>query len=441
MKHLTKFTFFIILSLIYGCTSDPNGGETTPTPIGTPGLSIITTLDVVDITMNTANSGGIISNNGNSPITQKGIVWSTNPNPTINLTTKTADGTGNDSFTSEMVNLESNKTYYVRAYAKNINGTAYGNQVTFKTLVNPMYLPSVSTLEINDITTNSSKINGRVTNDGISNVSSRGFVWNLETNPTLEINAGFTTNGFGLGNFNAFIENLQPNKTYYIKAYATSSYGTGYGEELTFTTSALLYSNGNGVTDYNGNTYNSVIINNKEWTTKNLNVTRYRNGDIIPQVQNPTQWANLTTGAWCYYQQQTANGTVYGKLYNWYAVNDSRGLAPTGWHIATNEDFEDLISFLGGNEVAGSALKQTGTNRWEAPNTGATNASGLTFLPGGFINPNADFLGIKTDGYFWTSDNYNPTNAWCVNVFYNKKNASKTPSDKKHGYSVRIVKD
>ena len=104
------------------------------------------------------------------------------------------------------------------------------------------------------------------------------------------------------------------------------------------------------ITDIDGNKYITNIIGTQTWTNKNLNVSRYRNGDSIPQVQDPIQWGNLTTGAWCYYENKTANGTIYGKLYNWYAINDPRRLAPTGYHIPTIEEWKTLINYCGGIE-------------------------------------------------------------------------------------------
>lgn len=124
-----------------------------------------------------------------------------------------------------------------------------------------------------------------------------------------------------------------------------------------------------------------VVIGNQIWATQNLNVTWYRNGDAIPQVQDPHQWENLTTGAWCYYANNSVNGPIYGKLYNWYAVIDQRGLAPAGFHVPNSSEWITLVNFLGGIDVAGGALKST--NLWLAPNTGATNSSGFSAVPSG----------------------------------------------------------
>lgn len=441
MKYF-KFTLSLFtLLLLFNCTSSPDIDNEIPELNLPPSIGVISTVEITEVTMSSAMSGGVISSDGGSPITAKGIVWGTNPNPTIALTTKTSEGSGTDGFTSQLAELQSNKTYYVRAYATNINGTAYGNQVSFKTLIDPNDLPVVTTAPATVITTSTVKTGGTVTNSGVSPVTTKGIVWSLAPEPTLDVNAGFTSNGFGLGNFVSEIANLSPNTTYYVRAYATNSYGTAYGSDEAFTTEALLYSPGNGVTDIDGTTYSSVILNGKEWATKNLNVSKYRNGDVIPQVQDATQWANLTTGAWCYYSYQTSNGTVYGKLYNWYAVNDTRGLAPAGWHVSTNADWSSLIEFLGGAEVAGGLMKEIGTTHWQNPNAGAVNTSGFTALPGGNCLANGSFGSIGTIGYWWSADSYNPTSAWCAGLYHNTKSITRTPTDKKQGFSIRIVKN
>jgi uncharacterized protein (TIGR02145 family) len=151
-------------------------------------------------------------------------------------------------------------------------------------------------------------------------------------------------------------------------------------------------------------TNSSVIIGTQTWMLRNLDVITYRNGDSIPQVTDPTQWSGLTTGAWCWYNNDSANGAVYGKLYNWYAVNDSRGLAPAGYHIPTASEWQTLTNALGGLSLAGGDLKEAGTTHWSDPNTGATNNSGFTGLPGGNRGAfNGTFSNINNIGYWWTS--------------------------------------
>jgi uncharacterized protein (TIGR02145 family) len=193
------------------------------------------------------------------------------------------------------------------------------------------------------------------------------------------------------------------------------------------------------VTDIDGNTYLPVTICNQTWTKSNLNVSHYRNGDVIPQVTDPTQWANLTTGAWCYYNNDSANGTIYGKMYNWYAVNDPRGLAPQGWHVPTNAEWTTLTTCLGGVSVAGGEMKSTDTTLWQSPNTGATNSSRFTGLPGGQRNYFGNFETIQI-GSWWSSSEIGNF-AYQRSIFYDTTTVESSGLGKPTGIYVRCVKD
>lgn len=162
--------------------------------------------------------------------------------------------------------------------------------------------------------------------------------------------------------------------------------------------------------------YPEVVIGTQTWLQKNLEVTTYRNGDPIPEITDIAEWANTTSGAWCYYNNDPANGPIYGKLYNWYAVNDPRGLAPEGWHIASDYDLKILEVYLGmswsnadndgirGTDEGGK-MKEAGNYHWLDPNTGANNLSGFTALPGG-LRTNGYFTQMGQYGYFWTATIY-----------------------------------
>jgi uncharacterized protein (TIGR02145 family) len=219
---------------------------------------------------------------------------------------------------------------------------------------------------------------------------------------------------------------------------------------LALTVSSYSQTPGNGVTDIDGNNYNSVIIGSQEWQKENLNVSKYTDGTIIPEVTDPTQWASLTTGAWCYYNNDPANGAIYGKLYNWYAVagihdNDpstpNKILAPQGWHVSSDAEWTTLIAFLGGESVAGGKMKSTGTSLWLSPNTAATNESGFSCLPGGCHNSGAAFNLIGINGFWWSSSENNTAYAWLRIVSYGGGIAYRNYNDKKQGYSVRCVRD
>jgi uncharacterized protein (TIGR02145 family) len=190
---------------------------------------------------------------------------------------------------------------------------------------------------------------------------------------------------------------------------------------------------------------NSVMIGSQTWMTENLNITTYRNGDTIPQVQDPLEWTNLKTGAWCYFENMEENGVKYGKLYNYYAVNDPRGLAPLGWHIPTDTEWKQLTDYLGGPDFAGEKLKaKTG---WENNGNG-TNESGFSGVPGGYHLTNGkydsagsfDYAGKF--GYWWSTREQGSYNCWPRILSYNNKTINRTINDKRGGgMSIRCVKD
>ena len=192
--------------------------------------------------------------------------------------------------------------------------------------------------------------------------------------------------------------------------------------------------------------YPSVLIGGQYWMDKNLDVTTYRNGDPIPYVTDSTLWANTTAGAWCYYNNDPANGSLYGKLYNWYAVKDSThgGLAPLGWHIPTDGDWTTLTTtILGGITVAGGKMKVAGTTRWTTPNTGATNSSGFAGLPGGYRVSNGSFASISIgySGFWWSSTELNTASAWLRYLNCNDSKSFRGGDFKASGFSVRCLRD
>ena len=174
-----------------------------------------------------------------------------------------------------------------------------------------------------------------------------------------------------------------------------------------------------------------VAIGNQVWTSKNLNESTYRNGDTIPQVQDTTAWVKLKTGAWCYYENKTSNGTKYGKLYNWYAVNDPRGLAPIGYHIPTLAELTILSQNLG--DEAGTKMKSN--IGWDG-----TNTSGFDGLPGGFRGGNGGFKYIGSFGGWWSSKK-DVNSAWIRYMFGSKSDVCSMLYSLQNGFSVRCIKN
>jgi uncharacterized protein (TIGR02145 family) len=174
-----------------------------------------------------------------------------------------------------------------------------------------------------------------------------------------------------------------------------------------------------------------------------LDVTTYRNGDPIPEVTGNTEWTGLTTGAWCNPGGSSNPNPLYGKLYNWYAVNDPRGLAPEGYHIPTQSEWLDLINCAGGASIAGGELKMTGnTGDWAPPNSGATNSTNFSGLPAGVrASTNGSFGGTYTQAGFWASNEQSSLNAISNFLTYSSTNVSSVNSPKSRGLSVRLIQD
>ena len=203
--------------------------------------------------------------------------------------------------------------------------------------------------------------------------------------------------------------------------------------------------------DINISTYETVKIGNQVWMAENLNVSHYRNGDSIPQVQDADKWVKLNTGAWCYYKNNNGNDQVYGKLYNWFTVNDTRGLAPEGWHIPTDKEWQELECFLGMSlkdakktswrGSIGGKLKETGTAHWSTPNAGVTNESGFTALAGGYRSVSGGFGGIGHVASFWSSSADYDENAWFRFLGCSETVVYRNGTNKRFGMSVRCVRD
>ncbi len=264
-------------------------------------------------------------------------------------------------------------------------------------------VPVVSTDSVSSITNNTAECGGTIASDGGATITARGVCWGTSQNPTIDSNK--TADGASIGIFTSTITGLTSNTTYHVRAYATNTAGTSYGDELDFTTSTV-------VTDIDGNIYNTVIIGSQVWMAENLRTTHYRNGDSIPNVTDNSKWSKLKSGAYCNYNNDINISKTYGKLYNWYAVNDKRNLAPAGWHVPTDSEWTILSTYLGGENIAGAKLKEIGTTHWNSPNVGADNSSGFLALPGGGRYLDGRFLDFGTSGNWWTATASVSPQAW-----------------------------
>jgi uncharacterized protein (TIGR02145 family) len=391
----------------------------------------LTTTDISSISTTTAVSGGTITSENGAPPTVAGICWSTSHNPTIS-DSKTTDVIGSSTFTSNLTELLGNTTYYVRSYATNSAGTSYGNEVSFTTSL-PI-APSLTTKTITSLTLSSFTSGGTITNNGGAPITSRGLCWNSTHNPTIANNK--STESTNDNNFISNIIGLTPNSIYYIRAYATNDAGTSYGNELTVYTYA--------VTDIEGNGYHSVTIGTQTWLKEDLKVTKYSNGDpiattspirldISAETSPKYQWA---------YNGEDSNAAIYGRLYTWFAVSDSRNICPTGWHVATQSDWNNMINWLlanGYNYDGGTAyeafnklgISLSDTIHWVKSDVPGSignndypqlrNKTGFSALPAGTRTKTGQFLGLGSTTSWWTSTEnlFSPDFAWAAVMNYN----------------------
>lgn len=193
--------------------------------------------------------------------------------------------------------------------------------------------------------------------------------------------------------------------------------------------------------DSDGNIYETVDIGEQVWMAENLKTTHYDDGTVIPLVTTATEWENLTTPGFCWYDNDiNTNGNTYGALYNWYAV-DTDKLCPSGWHVPSDEDWSILITYLDGDSIAGGKLKESGTAHWEIPNTGATNTTNFTALPNGYRDIAGVYFGIEKYSFWWSTTSVSAISAWNTSLSYASENVSRPGAFMQNGFAIRCIKD
>jgi uncharacterized protein (TIGR02145 family) len=390
---------------------------------------------ITNFTTTTATIGGEVTSDGGSAIIARGVCWATTANPTT-ANSFTTNGTGIGSFISTLTGLTEGTTYYLRAYATNSKGTAYGTQQIFTT--SKLTIPSLNTMIVSAISDNTATSGGNITSDGGLTVTAYGVCWNTSQTPT--INDSKTSDGSGTGVFTSSLSGLTAGTVYYIRAYATNSKGTAYGTQQTFTTTIADGTIGT-IADVDGNIYKTIAIGGQIWMAENLKTTKYKDGTAIPNITESNTWGSLTTPAYCWYNNNAENSTVYGALYNWYTVYTDK-LAPKGWHVPTDAEWTTLTTYLGGDSVAGNKLKEIGNTHWQYKNTDANNISGFTALPGGCRQSrNGSFEGIRLYGQWWSSSEYPNTNSWNKGLNYRNSNVWRGTVEQSYGLSVRCLRD
>ena len=371
----------------------------------------LTTISITNITKTTATSGGNITSDGGSSITVRGICWNTSASPTIS-NTKTSDGTGSGSFVSNLTGLTASTTYYVRAYATNSTGTAYGNEVIFTTSVVTPVVPTLTTISITNITQITATSGGNITSDGGASVSARGVCWSTSAGPT--ISNGKTSDGIGSGSFVSNISGLLPATTYYVRAYATNSAGTAYGNEVSFTTSPVVVatltttaatsitlttavSGGNITADGGG----AISARGVCWATiSNPTISDSKTTDGTGTGSFTSNLAGLLAGTTYYIRAYATNsaGTAYGNEVNF-----------------ATPPADNTVYDIDGNVYNTVTI---GAQMWMKENLKTTKFNDGTSIPN--VTDNAIWAGLTSPAYCWYNNdaaNYKVTYGGLYNWF------------------------
>jgi uncharacterized protein (TIGR02145 family) len=317
--------------------------------------------------------------------------------------------------------------------------------------VRDIIIPTLSSTTVTNISQIAAFSGGDITSDGGAiSIIARGVCWSTIKNPT--ISDSHSVDGTGTGSFSSNLTGLVANTTYFVRAYATNSVGTSYGNELSFTTTAEQT-----ITDIDGNIYHTIKIGTQTWMVENLKTTHYNDGTAIPNVTDNTAWTNLSTPAYCWYNNDaTTYKNTYGALYNWYTVNTAK-LALAGWHIPTNVEWTILENYLmvnsynydgttSGNKYAKSLAA---TTNWTASTNAGTigndlsknNSTGFSALPGGNRNIYGTYGDLGYYGYWWSATEGINGGAWIRSVGCSDSGVNWGSNNKTHGYSVRCVRD
>ena len=399
------------------------------TTIGAPPAA--TTNLATNITPMTSTLNGNIDANGFSSIVT--FEYGTTMSYGSTITAAQSPVTG-DSPTNISVNingLSASTTYHFRVKAENSLGITYGNDLTFKTLGQA---PTAKTQFASNLQTTSATLNATLNANRLSTVVKFEYGYTSSYGSTITAIQSPITDSLDMS-VTAKISGLEINTTYHFRVIAINSLGTTYGDDATFITVPLT------INDVEGNTYDVIGIDRQVWMAENLKTTNYNNGDAIQNVTEDAAWSELTTGAYCWYNNiLTYNKDTYGALYNWYSVNTGL-LCPTGWHVPTRDEWLKLSDYLGGGMIAGGKLKETGTSHWNSPNEGATNEVGFTALPGGKRSEGGRFMSLRDHGYWFTAtieaNVFHFFQIYANSIIF----ADYKRTDYKSGHSIRCIRD
>ena len=462
LSNLEEMTTYYVRAYATNSNGTAYGEEKSFTTL-TLGLPRVTTGEIGDVTYETAICGGVVSLEGGSSVTTRGVCWATWQNPYIYANKKncTIDGNGTGNYTSKITGLNGGTTYYVRAYATNSNGTAYGEEKSFTTL--PPVLPIVSINTISDITIGSAICESTVITTGGASIADCGVCWSTSQHPS--VNDSHTSDNIVDGVIISNLTGLKNGTTYYVRAYATNSVGTAYSNEIRFVTVDNCPST---VKDKDDNIYNSIQIGNQCWMKENLKTTKYADGTPIAQGNG----TSTTVAYWYYPENNSVNKNKYGLLYNWKAVmrnasstNTSpsgvQGVCPTGWHVPSDREFQQLTKYVYAQPeyrceyYLGSYIDKSlaSTTDWNSStNTCAVgnnqednNATGFSAVASGYYyGGSSGYTNIGTGARFWSSTD-SSSEGFAINlpVDYdeNQHYTEHYGVAKTRGLSVRCLRD
>lgn len=425
-------------------------GEFYFNPVKTPGQVLQTTpvflsasrkpeptLPIIsDLTSSGATVIASIKTDGGSDVFDKGIYFSTSPEPSAKNGKRVEGEGGYESFSCKITGLAPNKTYYVRAYARNSADIAYSQQqLEFKTIPAK---PVISTENITKITSSSAFAEASITDDGGAPILFRGFCWSTNPDPEPRFKDLTTQNGKGTGDFSNPIGFLLPDTTYYLRAYCSNTgKDTVYGNQVEFRTLRI-----DQFVDVEGNIYGSADLLTHTWMTENLRTTRLNDGTQIPLVTENAAWSSQVSAAYCWYDNKEANKETYGALYNWEAVKSGK-LCPAGWHIPTDEEWSVFERMYGGSAYAGGYLKEPGLEHWLKPNEWLESSyNRFKAIPGGERDDMGKYNKKGSAGVWWSEVDPRKEASWVREIASNSTALRRRKADDNSvGYSVRCVKN
>ena len=423
----TTYTFTVTNSS--GCVSAASGNVA----IGVPTPPSAITNAATSITATTVTLNGSVNANGSSTIVTFEYGLTTGYGSTITATQSPVAGTSNTAVSATVTGLAANSIYYYRVKAVNCGGTTNGGQESFTTLRLPVYVSSA----IEDATPAVLEI---TFNQTLAIIWPEISAFGVKVNSNIRTVSTYSFSGAKVKlNLVSPVSNGDIVTVSYTKP-STTPLQNESGEQVSSFSDRTVTNRVNTILDHDGNAYGAVTIGTQVWMATNLRTTKYNDGGLIPN--STSTWSNLTTGAYCWYNNDDANKATYGALYNWYAVNTSK-LCPTNWHVPTMNEWLSLMSYLGGTGVAGGKLKELGLGHWNTPNTGATDDYDFTALPGGYRSSSGTFYSSRTSGVWWASGTWwNDAEYGTGFLLYNNSaGVSYGKTSMGNGCSVRCLKD